>query len=447
MAATVNYPDILGAITKGARANFGVAQIALTTRPTIPRAGRPFEVLLLIQNASDADLDITATITLPELDARKQKGRFVIKANRVVAGVKPAEVGYIALPVRVAPDAAPAQGYKLSVEIDAKSLGKPQRLRAETGGGVVETQFVPDAFKEKIVGLRGLTYSVIKRSGRNMLDLSFDLAPGKLGEAATNEVMPGWVSVCKVSDYKDDRYLLHRYGALLQVKTLPQLKRATLYEPLTKITEARFADAGYPLRPAEAGLIAKLLTLILEYTSPRHTGHGHMAAGIYNVDALIAHDPFTLDNEPYIPHWMRGFITFIEKDARAAEHPIPVLTKYIYEDLLRDGMNHAFELVERDSGEEVGSEEERATYREKVIERLKTKQGIDFSTIYLPLIMGGMIITDRIMMPKESPSELLKEVSHALESRSGECEDDDPIFMMTQDILWRTGQKYGIKLS
>jgi len=144
---------------------------------------------------------------------------------------------------------------------------------------------------------------------------------------------------------------------------------------------------------------------------------------------------------------MRGFITFIEKDARAAEHPIPVLTKYIYEDLLRDGMNHAFELVERDSGEEVGSEEERATYREKVIERLKTKQGIDFSTIYLPLIMGGMIITDRIMMPKESPSELLKEVSHALESRSGECEDDDPIFMMTQDILWRTGQKYGIKLS
>lgn len=446
MAATVNYPDILGAITKGGRVNIGVAQVALALRPATPRAGRPLEVIALVQNASDTDLELTVTLTLPEIDAKKQKGRFALKAPRVVVGVKAAEVGYVALPVMVAPDAAPAPGYKLSAEFDVKPLGKPQRLRAETGGGVVEAQFVSGALKEKVMGLRALPFSAAKRQGRNIIDLTFELAPGKPGEAAADPVS-GWVSVCKVSDYKDDRYLLHRYGSLIQIKTLPHLKRATLYEPLAQTTAARCAAAGYTLQPAEAGLIAKLLTLILEYASPRHTGHGHVAAGIFNLDALIARDPFTLETKPHIPQWTRALIHYIEKDARAADHPLSILTKYSYEDLLRDAIDYAFDLIEADTGEDVGSAEERENYREKVITRLQDKAGIDFGAVYLPLVMGGMIISDRLMLPNESPAELLKAVSHALESRAGECEPGDPIFAMTQDILWRTGQKYGIKLS
>ncbi len=445
MAATVNYPDILGAITKGARANLGVAQVALATRPTIPRAGRPFELLVLVQNATDADLDVTVTVALPELDARKHKGRFTAQAGRVVAAVKPAEVGYIVLPILVEADTAPAPGYHLSADIEVKPLGKPQRLRADTGGGSVETQFVPGALKEKIFGLRALTFSTQRRQ-THTFDVAFELAPGKLGEPAA-AVKAGWLSVCKVSDYTDDRYLLHRYGSLLQIKTLPQLKRATLYEPLMQTTTAHFQAAGYPIKPAEARLIAKLLTLILEYASPRHTSHGHMAAGIYNVDALIARDPFTWESKPHIPHWTRAYIGYIEKDARTAELATPILTKYIYEDVLRDAIDYAFGLIEKDSGEDVGSTAERATYREKLLEKLKAKAGIDFSLLYLPLVMGGMIVADLVMMPKEDPSELLKEISHALESRAGECAEDDPIFIMTQDILWRTGQKYGIKLS
>lgn len=445
MTTPINYPDILGAITQGARANFGVAQAALTVRPAQPRAGRPFDVLLVVQNASDTDIEITAALMLPDVDARRQKGRFAARSPRVTAHVKPAEVGYVVLPVLVAPDAAPARSYHLGVEVDAKPLGKPQRLRSDHGGGLVEQQFVPPALRERITQLAGLSYST-QRRGAHTLDVMFDLAPGKPGETV-KESQPGWVSVCKVSDYRDDRLLLHRYGALLQVKTLPHLKRAELYEPLKQTVGLRFADAGYALHPAESGLIAKLLTLVLEYASPRHTGHGHVAAGRYNVDALFARDPFTLDSEPYIPHWMRAVISMVERDARAAEHPLAVFTKYSFDDVLRDGIDYAFDLVERDSGEDVGSDEERANYRERVLERLRTKAGIDFSVAYLPLIMGGMIVSDQVMLPKESPSELLKEVSHALERRADEVEPDDPIYSMTQDILWRTGQKYGIKLS
>ncbi|MBK9747444.1 MAG: hypothetical protein IPO91_11765 [Chloroflexi bacterium] len=445
MAATVNYPDILGAITKGARANIGPAQVALATRPAAPRAGRPFELIIAVQNATDTDLDVTVTLTLPDLDARKQKARFTAKAGRVVAAVKPAEVGYIAVPIMTEANTAPAQGYKLSADVEVKPLGKPQRLRAEQGGGAVETQFVPGALKERIMGLRALNFSAHKRLSHTF-DLTFDLAPGKLGEAV-DDTKSGWVSVCKVSDYTDDRYLLHRYGSLLQIKTLPQLKRTTFYEPLLQATTARFQATGYAAKPAEVGLIAKLLTLILEYASPRHTGHGHIAAGVYNVDALIARDPFTWETKPYIPNWTRAYISYIEKDARAAEAAVPIITKYIFDDLLRDAIDHAFELIEKDTGEDVGAPDERANYREKLLEKLKSKQSIDFSLLYLPLVMGGMIVSDVVMMPNEDPSELFKALSHALEIRMGECAEDDPIFIMSVDILSRTGQKYGIKLS
>ena len=107
MAATVNYPDILGAITNGTRANIGPAQVALATRPAVPRAGRPFELIIAVQNATDTDLDVTVSITLPDLDARKQKARFTAKAGRVVAAVKPAEVGYIAVPIMTEANTAP----------------------------------------------------------------------------------------------------------------------------------------------------------------------------------------------------------------------------------------------------------------------------------------------------------------------------------------------------
>jgi hypothetical protein len=87
MSDHVNYPDVLGAITGGARCNIGVAQAALAVRPRVVRAGRPFEIILLLQNASGVDVDVTMTLHLPEVDAQKQRGKFVSKTTRLVIGM------------------------------------------------------------------------------------------------------------------------------------------------------------------------------------------------------------------------------------------------------------------------------------------------------------------------------------------------------------------------
>src|SRR5258708_3512400 len=86
-----NYPDLLGSITGGARYNINVAQVALGLRPRNVRAGRTFEVILLIQNATDVDIDVTATLQLPPQDTKKKPKRFIAKSERLVVGLRPAE--------------------------------------------------------------------------------------------------------------------------------------------------------------------------------------------------------------------------------------------------------------------------------------------------------------------------------------------------------------------
>ena len=442
-ANTVNFPDILGMITGGARCNLGVVQVALAIRPHTPRSGRPFEVIVLLQNASDVDVDVTATLHLPELDAKKQKGQFLSKTRRLVVGVQPAEVGYVLLPVSTLADTAVSDGYKIAVELEVKPLAKPSRIRREDGGGAVALDSLPDSARAQIDALKPLVYATHKRLGRPILETTFGLMPGKLGQIV--DFTPGWVSICKLADYQDDRLLLHRFGDLIQINTLPQLKQAIVYEPLVKATRERFGAAGYPLENVEAVLIAKLLTLLLEYASPRHTAHGHHAAGAYNVEALLERDPLTLESVPRLPHWFRALLAYAERDTRATTAIVPMLTRYLYPDLLRDGIDHAFDLVETATGEDVGSVEERVRYRDLLIQQLEDKSGLNFSSVYSPLILGGALVNERLLLAKENPADTLREMSQAVEKRCGVggSEEDETIREMAMGIFERAGRKYG----
>ena len=51
---------LLGAVTGGERLNLDVVQCALGVRPSSVPAGKPFEAILLLQNASDVNVDVTA---------------------------------------------------------------------------------------------------------------------------------------------------------------------------------------------------------------------------------------------------------------------------------------------------------------------------------------------------------------------------------------------------
>jgi hypothetical protein len=444
MTDNVNYPDILGAITGGARCNIGVAQAALALRPRVARIGRPFEIILLLQNACDVEADVTTTLHLPDVDARKQRGRFVAKSMRLVIGMAPAEVGYVMLPATTLPDTEVSDSYKIGVEVDAKPLQKPRRVRLPEGGGAYSSEYLKPDAREKVEALQSLSFSTTKRMGRNILEAPLSLMSGTLGQIV--DLKPGWVSICKLVDYADSRPMLHRYGDLLRVSILPRMKRHETYPALLETTKQRFREAGFQLYEAEAALIAKLLTLIVEYAAPNETAHGYAASGKYSVTPLLVRDPLAIETPPVLPHWIQGMLQLVDRDARVADHPVLTLTQLLYEELVFDAAVHAFDLVERETGEDLGSPAEIEGYARSLANMLREKQGLAFSRVYLPLIMGGILVNDRMPVSKESPLDLLRSLALAMDERALKLDEDETTLIeMTERMIERTGQKYGLR--
>lgn len=441
--AVPNYPDILGTITGGSRCVIDAVQVAIATRPRVARVGRPFEVIMLVQNMVDTDVDVTMTLHMPSTDIKKQRERFVTKAQRLLVGIKPAEVGYVMLPASTLPDTAVGE-YVIEVEIAVKTIGRPGRVRQLDGKGKVELTSLPLETVEEIGSLKELTYFTTKKRLGNMIEVPFSLLSGGLGKVT--DFSPGWVSLCRLSDYADARPMLRQYGEQIQTETLPPLKRAQLFQPLLETTRKRFESAGFPLREVEAISIAKLLTLILEYATPRQNAHGHIAARTYNIMAMIERDPLEMEAPPRLPHWFSHFMTYAENDARAFSRPAQVILGYLYEDLVGDAVDYAFALVEESTGENLGDEAEMTQYRERVMNALLNNAGMDFSLAYLPLIMGGMIISEQMPLEGEHPADTVKQLGKSVQDRIFDSRDDErPVFDLANQILAQIGQKHGYR--
>ncbi len=443
MTSSLSYPDLLGYVTGGVRLNLAVAQVAAAVRPAEGiRAGQIIPVIVVAQNMLDDDIDLIATAHLPEVDARRAKGKFSVKTPRFVVGMKAAEVGVLVIPISTTLDVTPGNDYKISIELESKPTGKSRERVRSPEGGNFEPSFVPKEALQKLDALKNLKYEVQKRLGRNLYTVTFNILPAKLNQPV-DEIRPGWISICKLADYADPRLAMFKYADVITTELLPRLRRETMFRPLVETTKERFAKAGYTLRDAEAMLIARLMALILEYASPSDAAHGFVIAGHHNIKALLMKDPRQLDANLRLPRWFQAAIAAIGKDVRAASVPAQVIPKLAYDDLLYDAILYGFDLVTAATGEDLGSPQEMREYAEQHIERL-SKGGIDFSRVYLPLVMGGILVNDKLLMEKEEPAALLIDEGKVLEDRMFEISDDDmPIHEMANHLIMQMGQRYG----
>jgi hypothetical protein len=443
---TPNYPDLLGAITNGARYNVNVAQVALGIRPRNVRAGRIFEVILIIQNAADVDIDVTATLQLPAQDAKKKPKRFIAKSERLVVGLRPAEVGYVMLPVTTLQDTAISE-YKVGVGVEVKVQGKPRRIRANEGGGVVDPQYLGGETLSKLDELKKLTYSTNRRGLMGtVLEASFNVMSAQIGQLA--DLKPAWVSLWKMSDHHDDSLILNQYAAQLQNEVLPKLKRDVLYPPLYQTTEQRFSQAGFAIQQAEAHYITKLLVYLLEMASPDENTPNHLNDPHFDVQLALKRVLRGEQEALTLPAWCKGMLKAIEANPQqAVEQPAISLAGSAYEDLLRDAIRLGFQMVTTSTGEQMGTEEDMRDYAEKLIGKLQAGQsGLSFSDVYLPLLLAGVIIYDRAVLKTEHVGEMLTELLRIVKSRYAEAQaHDEMVYHMTELIVDRAFQKFGYR--
>jgi hypothetical protein len=440
--ADVNFPDVLGAITGGPRAAFDLVQAAAAVRPRPPRTGQAFDVVLLLQNTCSERVGITATLALPEADARRQRGRFICPTPSAPVVLQPAEVGALFFPVLTLADAAPAPSYRVRLTLEARPAQKPARIRKAQGGVPFDTRDLPASALPAFEALKALNFNAGKARA-NGFELEFGLAAGDGRPTPAEQRRTRFYSLWRTTTATQAVTLLHIYGPLLRGRLLGQLRRSALVPALTAATSQRFAQAQYPLREAEAALIAKLMGLLLEYAAPDDTGHGFIAAGEWAIAPLL-NRPFDLSQPVDVPHWLRGLLREVEREPKAALNAVEVLAGPVYDDLLCDAVRYGFDLVHGATGEDVGSPAERNAYATDLLHLLNHGGPLDFSRAYLPLIMGGMLVNELLLLPEEKPADLLHGVAAAVEEREPALPPEEaPLLELTNVLLDRTARKYG----
>lgn len=441
------YPDVLGAVTGGPRLNAGVVQIAIATRPRIVRAGRPFEVLLLIQNASDAEMDVTATLQLPELDAKKQKGRFSAATQRLVVGLTPAETGYVSFPVGCAADTAIAEGYKIGISLEIKGEGKPKRIRPAEGGdtalaGLSHVQV------EAITNLKKLSFSVARRGLMGAaLEVTFGVMGAQAGAAPAPPAKPGWIHLWGLESTDGVAELFTRYSSPLANFVISRFTREKLYSPLFQSTREKLTAAGFEPLPIEAHFITKLLVACLEMADPNEDVIDYLGGEQLNVMRWLQHEGMK-PSEADLPNWCQGMLRLMAMDRKALENPPRTLATTLYSDLLLDVIPHALQMVTKITGEDLGSQRDRVEYAQQLIQRLGQPGAglpLTLSDAYLPLVMGGIIYYDRAILKDEKIVESLLEMKRQLEIRRDDLldEDHEMVFSLARRVLDSAMQKHG----
>lgn len=437
------YPDVLGYLTGGVRALFNGVQAALAISPQDVRAGRPFHVLLLAQNATDVPVDLNATLNLPTTFLRRKTGRFAAPKDAHSVQLRPGEAGYLLMPVNSHPEAASGDHYKLGVTLRTQPQNQPRQVRSEIGGRLFDPQRLPEKRRATLEKLRQLEYVATKRLGREELEASFRVIPGsKIQTEATTQ--GGWFSLWTLAEDGTPAMLLSQYGTLLRRVVFPKLKKSVMFEPLRKTTEDRFRKAGYALKPLEAVYIAKLLTLVVHMTDPDENTFDYLGSQRFNVTALLQHD---LTDTLRLPRWFEGLVRGIAHDETMAANPAAYICNRLYDLLLRDSIFFAFDLIRTTTGEDMGSEEEIRDYATSFLQRLNTQDSMDFAHVYLPLMMGGIILFDQVVAPDELLEETLRGMSEVLAMRDAEWSDEnDLIFLMTKELVNRSSRLFGFQI-
>jgi hypothetical protein len=160
---------------------------------------------------------------------------------------------------------------------------------------------------------------------------------------------------------------------------------------------------------------------------------------LYHVAGLPARG-YPADGSPLpLPHWCRSLLGMIGMDAQVMTNPAATLAGPLYEDVLRDAVTHGIQMLYGVTRQELGTRDEAHIYTEYLIQLLrKPNRPLTFSDVYLPLVIGGILVANDVVIEGEEPLRSFQKLHETLAARQPEHnEENDLVFQMTeQSVAW-----------
>jgi hypothetical protein len=368
----------------------------------IPPGGRT-EIRFWLANCWEADASLRIAVSWPRGVA------FRMADAGLDVPLRPAEVAELILPVHAGPD-LPAREYRLSVRLSARPEVRCRRVRGQESAGALEGSLLPYTLGLSLASSIGVGYSATRRRRFEMplrVEVGADAPDTERGVQDHEDLTPTLVSHWLLDDWppqgRAQKWVNDRRPYILPGLELPILFRVLMDE-----TYERFGRAGLELEIGEALFVSKMLAWTVRYF---------------------------LEN----PAWQDGLL--VPAYALGLQHDLPtddptlLVARADYPRLVRLACALTFGLLRRKRGRDVWGMEEQRAVGEFVSQRLEASQPLSAEFLYLPLIVGGLLVSEALRLPGENLDESYALLASARQTREAVLSENPELGALLDEHL------------
>jgi hypothetical protein len=313
-----------------------------------------------------------------------------------------AEVGEVTIPIACTAEARPAV-YTLPLTVG---------VEAETRGLYIRSQKSEGQLGETLLSFTtGMALSTSMGLGfvaRTQADQELPLrVEGEPQPGAAPDLTPTFCSHWTVADLAIQGKA-RTYVNDQRLYLLPALTRPALYKAFLDESRERYRDAGLQLHLGEAIFLAKILTGTAEY--------------------FLKHTPW--QDALLLPAY-----TLAYRHGLPVNDPVLLITRADYARLTRLAMSLSFGLLRQHAGQDVWSMEEQLAVAELVADRVERGGILPAEFLYLPLLLGGLLIGGQFQMPGEKPGQSLDLLAKARQQRDADLAENAELVALFDQLL------------
>ncbi|MFN8460136.1 MAG: hypothetical protein U0401_36715 [Anaerolineae bacterium] len=395
----VAYPDIIGEyVDNPERYETAGVQYTGYFDPTSVAPEQVSNFYLFLQNTLNVPLAVTIKADIPQTGGLFGGGRPMLKVVEPIVPLKLAsgEAGLLTWPVTTN-EQVKAGEHALNIEMKVAGENRGQRIRPAQSQSKLDTALIDSPVGLNIVGILGATFTAkVVKKATFLLKVAGPSSPPERAPKLNPKYETIW-SEDKAESLNQALQEVNSRQSKFNKELTPEGIFTTLYAESVN----RFADAGLPLRIGEAITLAKILTFSCQYflSRPDHP------------NALL------------VPMWEQA----LEAQADTT-YPLEVIRSIGYFHLLKLALTLSFGLVAQATGRQPWPLNERQAVTQYIVDNIEAGQQMDPEFLYLPLLMAGTYISNKIKLEGENPKHSLALIKKAREARRDIFLDED---MMT----------------
>ncbi|NLE77224.1 MAG: hypothetical protein GX605_10805 [Chloroflexi bacterium] len=384
------YPDVLGDYVGGGRRweAFGV-QYQWRLRPAAVRPGDVAWLLLPMQSEWDIPFVLQAILDLPQRRVKGGEDALIAAQPATEIPLDALEVGELRLPLRVHPR-TPAGEYPFGLRLQGSAGGRGLRARPPRKSGKVDPRAFPFVEGLGLAQTLGVDYHTeVRQTVEGRLRVSEE---AEAQEEVVADLTPIFATYWTADDWPAQtaaqRELNSRRPYLLR-----DLTDQTLFPLLLDAARERFANLQMSLRIGELLMLTKTLLFTTQHFLSRPERH-------------------------------EGLLLPLLQTARTAGlstgEPQRLLCSLGLPRLVRLAAALSFGLLRQRFGRDPWPPSEQQAVAELLASRTAAPGPLGIEFVYIPLFLGGLIVSDAVTMPGEDPKQTLALARKAVIARGAE---------------------------